>query len=66
LLTAPGFKRALNIGERNTAAALETLTALSFRVAAQDCGGNLGRTVRLYVANGRMTVRAMGNLERDL
>jgi chemotaxis protein CheD len=66
MLNAPGFKQALNIGERNTAAALATLAALNLRVAAQDCGGNLGRTVRLYVATGRMTVRAMGNPERDL
>ena len=66
MLNAPGFKQALNIGERNTTAALAILAAMNFRIAAQDCGGNLGRTVRLYVATGRMTVRAMGNPERDL
>jgi len=66
MLNAPGFKQALNIGERNVAAALATLAALNLKVAAQDVGGNLGRTVRLYVGTGRLTVRAMGSPERDL
>jgi chemotaxis protein CheD len=66
MLNAPGFKQALNIGERNVAAALATLAAYNFRITAQDVGGNLGRTVRLYVATGRLTVRAMGSPERDL
>jgi hypothetical protein len=29
-------------------------------------GGNQGRTVRLFVGSGRLTVRAMGRPERDL
>ena len=66
MLNAPGFKQSLNIGERNIAAALAALAVLNLRVAAQDLGGTVGRTVRLYVANGRLTVRAMGNPERDL
>ncbi len=66
MLNAPGFKQTLNIGERNIAAAWATLTACNFKVAAQDVGGNVGRTVRLYVATGRLTVRAMGSPERDL
>jgi chemotaxis protein CheD len=66
MLNAPGFKQTLNIGERNVVAALATLANLNLKIAAQDVGGNLGRTVRLYVANGRLTVRAMGSPERDL
>jgi len=66
MLNAPGFKQALNIGERNVAAALVALAALNLKIAAQDVGGNLGRTVRLYVGTGRLTVRAMGSPERDL
>lgn len=66
MLNAPGFKQALNIGERNVTAALATLAAYNFKIAGQDVGGSLGRTVRLYVATGRLTVRAMGSPEREL
>jgi chemotaxis protein CheD len=57
---------ALNIGERNVAAARQRLAALNLRVAGEEVGGNIGRTVRLYVADGRMTIRMLGGAERNL
>lgn len=57
---------ALNIGERNIAVARSTLAGLRLPVAAEEVGGNQGRTVRLYVADGRMTVRVLGSQTRDL
>lgn len=57
---------ALNIGERNIAIARSTLAGLRLRVAAEDVGGNKGRTVRLSVADGRMTVRVLGSQTREL
>ncbi len=66
MLTAPGFKQTLNIGERNVAAALAGLAALNLKIRAQEVGGHVGRTVRLYVANGRFTVRALGSQEKEL
>ncbi len=66
MLTTNRFRQALNIGERNVAAALVTLEKLGLQVSAQDVGGNLGRTVRLYVATGRLTVRTLGCPEREL
>ncbi len=66
MLTANRFRQALNIGERNVAAALAALEKLGLEVSAQDVGGSLGRTVRLYVATGRLTVRTMGCPEREL
>lgn len=66
MLSAPGFKQTLNIGERNVAAALAGLAALNLRLRAQEVGGHVGRTVRLYVATGRFTMRALGSQERDL
>jgi chemotaxis protein CheD len=65
MLTAPGFKQSLNIGERNVAAALAALSAHKLPVKSQEVGGHVGRTVRLYVADGRMTLRAIGNPERE-
>lgn len=66
MLATAGLKPLLNIGERNIIAARAAFAALSLKVAAEDVGGNTGRTVRLYVATGRATVRKMGGQEREL
>ena len=66
MLTAPGFKQVFNIGDRNVAAAHTTLAANALRLRSEDVGGNTGRTVRLYPGNGRMTIRVLGNQERDI
>ncbi len=66
MLTAPGFSQTLNIGARNVEAAYAALSGLKFRIASQEVGGNIGRTVRFYPANGRMTIRTVGNQEREI
>jgi len=66
LLTAPGHQGTFNIGARNIEIAQSTLTALRLSVRGQEVGGNVGRTMRLYVEDGRTTVRSMGKPERQL
>ncbi len=66
MLASANAGLALNIGERNIAMARSTLAGLRLRLAAEDVGGNKGRTVRLYVADGRMTVRVLGSQTREL
>lgn len=66
MLVAPGFNSSLNIGERNVAAARATLAAHQLKIKAEDVGGHAGRTVRLFVADGRMTVRVLGSQEKEL
>jgi chemotaxis protein CheD len=66
MLVAPGFSQVLNIGSRNIEAAQAVLAAANLKIAGQDVGGHAGRTVRLYVADGRMTARLVGSQERDL
>ncbi len=61
---APGLAQVFTIGERNVLEAQATLASLHFKIRAQEVGGTIGRTVRLYVADGRMTVRVMGQQER--
>lgn len=48
---------ALNIGERNVAAADKVLGALRLRLTTRDVGGTHGRTVRLSVATGALDIR---------
>jgi chemotaxis protein CheD len=66
MLTAPGFSQVLNIGTRNIEAAQAVLATLNLKVISHEVGGNIGRTVRFYVADGRMTIRTMGNQEREI
>ncbi|MBL8058301.1 MAG: chemotaxis protein CheD [Anaerolineales bacterium] len=66
MLSLKDAKQALNIGERNVAAARVALTSLRLRINGEDVGGTKGRTVRLFVADGRMTVRVLGSETRDL
>jgi chemotaxis protein CheD len=51
----------MNIGERNTIAARAAVRALGLRVYAEATGGGHGRTVRLSVADGSMTISSPGS-----
>jgi chemotaxis protein CheD len=66
MITAPGVNGALNIGDRNVASARSTLAGLGLRIAAEDTGGVRGRTVRLNVGTGTLTVSAAGEPGRPL
>jgi chemotaxis protein CheD len=66
MLTAPGFNDALNIGKRNVQVAENTLKAAGLRIQAQDTGGQAGRTVKFYLADGKVVVKTMGREERLL
>ncbi len=60
------LSKTFDIGTRNAAAAKAMFDKLNIQVMNSEVGGNTGRTVRLYVAQGKMTVRMIGGTERDL
>ena len=66
ILSAPGFEQSLNIGARNAQAAEEALRLAGLRIKNQDIGGRTGRTVKIYAATGRVTVKTLGQVERAL
>jgi len=66
MLISPGLSQTFDIGTRNIAAALSKFSDLKMKVTSQDIGGNIGRTVRLYVGTGKMTVRMIGGVEREI
>jgi len=66
MLLSPAMTKAFDIGNRNVQAALKILDMLNLRLSGQEVGGNIGRTVRLYVIEGRMTVRLVGQQEHDI
>jgi chemotaxis protein CheD len=66
MLVSTAFSHIFEIGTRNVQSAYQVLESLHLRVAAAEVGGNAGRTIRLYVSNGRLTVRKIGDVEIDL
>ena len=66
ILSAPGFEHSLNIGARNAQAAEDALRLAGLRIKNQDIGGQAGRTVKIYAATGRVTVKTLGQGERTL
>jgi len=66
VLSALDLDDFLNIGERNVLAAESALQSERIRVRARATGGRIGRTVRLYVADGRVTVKSLKHGEQTL
>ena len=56
-LMTPG---SVQMGERNVAAARAVLRHAGIPVAAEAVGGDAGRSVRFYVADGRVEIRSVG------
>lgn len=65
MLTAPTFDR-LNIGKLNVLAAERALQAASLQIQARATDGHIGRTMRLYVADGKVMVRTLEHGEQVL
>ncbi len=53
-------KRMINIGEKNAQAVKEKLKELGIRIAAEDLGGNKGRTVTINLETGAYEIRTVG------
>ncbi|MBA3534916.1 MAG: chemotaxis protein CheD [Ardenticatenales bacterium] len=66
ILTAPGFPDWLAVGERNVQAAEQALRVAGIPLRGQATRGTRGRTVKLYIADGRITVRTLGTEEEHL
>ena len=66
MILSPAMTKTFDIGNRNTQMAYKVFDLLNIRLSGQEVGGNTGRTVRLYVVEGRMTVRMVGQQEHDI
>lgn len=62
---APGASP-MNIGDRNIEAVKAILSKARRRITAEDLGGTQGRTVRLSVGTGKVTVARAGQDQTDL
>jgi chemotaxis protein CheD len=66
ILNAPGLSPTFNIGTRNLDAAHEKFAQLNLNLSSFEVGGTIGRTIRFYANNGRMTIRTLCNQEREI
>ncbi len=60
VLTIPGANTQFPIGQRNVEAAEKALRQQRMAVHLQDTGGGTGRTVRLQISDGQVTVKTFG------
>lgn len=63
MLTSPGLSKSFDIGNRNIIMATRILEILKIKIVSQNVGGNIGRTFRVYVVDGKMTIRMIGDKE---
>lgn len=63
MLTSPGLSKTFDIGSRNIVSAVNVLNSLKLKIISQNVGGNIGRTFRVYVTDGKMTIRMIGEKE---
>ena len=62
-LAAPGT---IQMGERNVVACRQVLYQLGIALAGEATGGDYGRTVRLWVSDGRVEVSSVSHGTQDL
>lgn len=66
MLISPGMTNTFDIGTRNIEKARSVLKQLNINLAAEEVGGHKGRTVRVYVADSRVTVKVIGETEHTI
>lgn len=66
MLTAPGFRGMFNIGAQNIQSMEQVLAQHGIRLSGSALAGHVGRTLKLYVDTGLVTVRSAGQEEVPL
>ena len=66
MLISPGSTNSFDIGTRNIETARKTFQRLNMSITAEEVGGHTGRTVRVYIADSRVTVRVIGEKEHEI
>jgi chemotaxis protein CheD len=63
---APGLRDTFKTGKRNLEQIMSVLQRENIVPAATDTGGNVGRTVRMYIRTGQVTVKTANGVPREL
>ena len=66
VVATANYNEVFNIGQRNIETARKVLQAAGLGIRAEAVGGTKGRTIKFYMANGRLTVKTLGEAEETL
>lgn len=66
MTVSPGLKDTFKTGEKNLVNILAALEKVNVGLAAADVGGTLGRTIRMDIATGIVTVKTVNGVEREI
>jgi chemotaxis protein CheD len=66
MTVAPGLKDTFKTGEKNLVAIMTALDKVGVGLAAADVGGVLGRTVKMHIGTGKVTVKTVNGIEREI
>ncbi len=66
VLQVAGLKNRFDIGSRNIEAVKEALKKANINLAAQEVGGNFGRTMQFYIGNGKVVIKTVGKGEKEI
>ncbi|MCS7220758.1 MAG: chemotaxis protein CheD [Anaerolineae bacterium] len=66
MLTTSSFQGMFNIGQQNLETMQRVLAQYGFVLSGASLGGHVGRTLKLYLPDGRVTVRFAGQEEEEL
>lgn len=62
----PGQSNIMKIGERNTIAVKKALYECKIKLLAEDTGGNHGRTIEFFPANGDLVIRTINKGQKTI
>jgi len=66
MTVAPGLRDTFKTGEKNLVQILLILEKEGIGLKAADIGGNLGRTVKMYIDTGKVTVKTINGTPREI
>jgi chemotaxis protein CheD len=61
-----GLRDAFKTGEKNLAEVQIALEQERIKLAAADVGGNMGRTVKMYISTGKVIVKTVDGIVKEL
>lgn len=66
MLSIPGSNPNLDIGQKNIAEVKAAIDRERMLICGADLGGNFGRTIEFFIGSGKITVKAVNGILKEL
>lgn len=66
MISLQGFKDTFNTGEKNITQITAEIEKAKLKLTASDIGGNMGRTVRMYLDTGKITIKTITGAIKEI